>query len=202
MNSVSKSNLDLSKELFHQLQAGSQHENPSIAYHRLTRQVVYEIKLVLQSMNQNRYLHPVDKQELIAETIAKFWIELPKLKYDNLNAWLMRTWKNTFIDSKRRGKKIRLASNLNVFEVGYDPAQVQSLQHNKELQVQVLEHFLSQLTENQRFTFTQNKLEQMSLQELGASLDVVPNTLSQRHARILDELRQTARPYKHLFLND
>jgi predicted nucleic acid-binding OB-fold protein len=53
--------------------------------------------------------------------------------------------------------------------------------------------------EERRSTFVQNHLDNQSIQDLAQQLDMLPNSLTKRHTRILDDLRSKARRFKSFF---
>jgi RNA polymerase sigma factor (sigma-70 family) len=197
MESSTKSNLGLSQNEFYCLQRGEQNR----AYRHLTQQVVSEIESVLKPTLRQLTPHWEDAQDLLANTLEKFWQSLPQLEYGYLNAWLVNVCRNLHINDWRKTRKIELTNDWCESDFGYEPpAELElSLWDNHSEQVRILNNLLEGVEEERRSIFKQNHLDNQSIQDLAQKLDMLPNTLTKRHTRIMDDLRSKASRFKLIF---
>jgi RNA polymerase sigma factor (sigma-70 family) len=197
MESLIKSNLGLSQNEFYCLQRGEQNRT----YRHLTQQVVSEIESVLKATLRQLTPHSEDAQDLLANTLERFWQSLPQLEYGYLNAWLINVCRNLHITDWRRTRKIELTNDWFESDFGYEPpAELEtSFWDNHPEQVRILNNLLEDVEEDRRSIFIQNQLDNQSIQDLAQKLEILPNTLTKRHTRIMDDLRSKASRFKSFF---
>jgi RNA polymerase sigma factor (sigma-70 family) len=197
MEFSTKSNLGLSLNEFYCLQSGEQNRT----YRHLTQQVVSEIESVLKPTLRQLTPHWEDAQDLLANTLEKFWQSLPQLEYGYLNAWLINVCRNLHITDWRRTRKIELTNDWCESDFGYEPPTEleTSFWDNHPEQIRILNHLLETVDEDRRATFVQNHLYNEPIQDLAKELNMPPNSLTKRHTRIMDGLRSKARRFKSCF---
>ncbi|MEN9609888.1 MAG: hypothetical protein RLZZ628_702 [Bacteroidota bacterium] len=197
MEPSTKSNLGLSQNEFYCLQQGE----PNRAYRHLTHSVVNEIESILKPTL--RQLTPCwdDAQDLLASTLEQFWQRLPHLEYGYLNAWLIHVCRNLHITDWRKTRKTELTHEWFEKDLGHEPpAELElSFWDNHTEQVRILNNLLEDIEEKRRSIFIQNHLDNQSIQDLAQKLDILPNTLTKRHTRIMNDLRSKANRFKSIF---
>ncbi len=192
-----QSNLGLSQNEFYCLQRGEQNRT----YRHLTQQVVSEMESVLKPTLYQLTPHWDDAQDLLANTLEKFWQNLPQLEYGYLNAWLIRVCRNLHASDWRKARKMELTNDWFENDFGHEPpVELElSLWDNHAEQVRILNHLLQDVEAERRSIFVENHLEHQSIYDLAQKLDIQPNTLTKRHTRIMDDLRLKAKRFKSFF---
>jgi RNA polymerase sigma factor (sigma-70 family) len=191
-----KQNLGLSQSEFECLQDNA----PNTTYRILTHRVVGEIQYVLNPVIRQLTPNAADAQDLLAETIEKFWQQLPQLEYRYLNAWVINVCRNLFAYHFRKTKRIELTNDWITNDYGYEePVELEgSFWDNHAEQNRILTDLLADIEDDSRSIFIQNRLGNESIVTLAQKCDMLPNTLTKRHNRIMQNLRSKAVRYKLL----
>lgn len=149
-----------------------------------------------------------DASDLVAEAFVRVYTALPKFRRDSrFTTWLFRIVTNCFLDQKKKEKR-RPTTQLEDAWVG---SEATSTIAERESPVESSERFerekimqsaIGQLPDNQRAMIVMFHMENLSYEDISATLDMPIGTVKSRLNRARLALREILDPYAELFQND
>jgi len=182
--------------LIERAQQGDRHAVDQLVTKYQTRAYQYAYRL---TGNQD------DASDLVAEAFVRVYTALPKFRRDSrFTTWLFRIVTNCFLDQK---KKERRRPTAQLEDTWVDPDAVTTIA-DRESPVEsserlerdeVMQQAIEQLPENQRAMIAMFHLENLSYEDIAATLDMPIGTVKSRLNRARLALREILDPYAELF---
>jgi len=149
-----------------------------------------------------------DASDLVAEAFVRVYTALPRFRRDSrFTTWLFRIVTNCFLDQKKKEKR-RPTTQLEDAWVGSEAnstiadreSPVESSE--REEREKIMQSAIGQLPENQRAMIVMFHMENLSYEEISATLDMPIGTVKSRLNRARLALREILDPYAELFQID
>lgn len=149
-----------------------------------------------------------DASDLVAEAFVRVYTALPKFRRDSrFTTWLFRIVTNCFLDQKKKEKRrptIQLEDDWVGSEATSTIAERESPVESSERfeREKIMQSAIGQLPDNQRAMIVMFHMENLSYEDISATLDMPIGTVKSRLNRARLALREILDPYAELFQND
>jgi RNA polymerase sigma-70 factor (ECF subfamily) len=146
-----------------------------------------------------------DAADLVAEAFVRVYTALPRFRKDSqFTTWLFRIVTNCFLDAKKKAAR----KPTDQLEDGWVGADAESTIVDQESPVEasersereeIMQKAIEQLPEYQRAMIVMFHVENLSYEDIAATLDLPIGTVKSRLNRARLALREILEPYEELF---